>query len=847
VGFGRGGAGRWAVRSVLLGIGLLVLGQSGLAGEAERPAPVHPEQWPALPPNLLIRPQVESFVNQLLAQMTLEEKVGQMIQGDIDSITPEDLRRYKLGAILAGGYAAPGKDAHAAPKAWLDLADAFYKVANETGASPHRPIPLLFGIDAVHGDAKIRGATIFPHNVGLGAAHDPALLEQIGKATAEEVAATGLDWAFAPTLAVVRDRRWGRSYESYSEDPALVASYAGPMVSGLQGRLGTSDFMAPGHVLASAKHFLGDGGTVDGRDQSDNLASEAELRRVHAAGYPPAIEAGSLIVMASYNSWHGVKMHANAGLLTDVLKGRYGFDGFVVGDWNGHEEIPGCTKYDCPAAYLAGIDMLMAPDSWRGLYDNTLREAQSGAIPAARIDDAVRRILRVKALAGMFDRPPPSEQAPAGHFELIGSAEHRALARQAVRESLVLLKNDGNVLPLGPHAHVLVAGDGADDIGRQSGGWTVDWQGDRNSNGDFPGATSIFAGIQAAVAAAGGTAVLSPDGSFTTKPDAAIVVFGEAPYAEFQGDRETLEFRADESLALLKRLRAQKIPAVAVFLSGRPLWVNPELNAADAFVAAWLPGSEGEGVADLLFRDGTGAAAHDFTGKLAFSWPRTSMPVVLDTMDRPHDPLFARGFGLTYADHTGLPHLSEDPQIPADRRVADTIFHAGHVIAPWSIYVADDLADVRLTTAWQRSPQGALDVALVAGHPGLARLSWTGSGTGTFKILSRISDMRPAAARGDAVSFRYRIDRAPSASVNVEVGCITKCGAVDIAKRLEVAAAGRWQTMTIPLACFAAEGADLSQVDVPFAIASAGKLDLTLSEVKFVAGPPEAACGGKQS
>ena len=845
MGFRWGGAGRQAVSSAVLGLGLTIVAPSGgLAGETERPAPVHPAQWPSLLPDLLIRPQVESFVSQLLAQMTLDEKVGQMIQGDIDSITPDDLHKYKLGAILAGGYAAPGKDAHAAPKAWLELADAFYKAADEPGASPHRPIPVLFGIDAVHGDAKIPGATIFPHNVALGAAHDPALLERIGKATAEEVAATGLDWAFAPTLAVVRDPRWGRSYESYSEDPTLVASYAGAMVTGLQGRLDTPDFMAPGHVFASAKHFLGDGGTVDGRDQNDNLSSETELRRVHAAGYPSAIEAGALIVMASYNSWHGVKMHANAALLTDVLKGRFGFDGFVVGDWNGHEEIPGCTKYDCPAAFLAGIDMLMAPDSWHGLYDNTLREAQSGAIPAARIDDAVRRILRVKALAGLFDRPPPSQRAPAGQFDLIGSAEHRALARQAVRESMVLLKNDGNVLPLDPHAHVLVAGDGADDIGRQSGGWTVDWQGDHNSNRDFPGATSIFAGIQAAAASAGGTAVLSPDGSFTSRPDAAIVVFGEMPYAEFQGDRETLAFLAGDSLALLKRLHAQKIPTVAVFLSGRPLWVNPELNAADAFVAAWLPGTEGEGVADLLFRASPG---YDFTGKLAFSWPRTAMPVVLDTGDRPHDAQFARGFGLTYADHASLPHLSEDPQITADRRAADTLFHAGHVTAPWSIYVADELADVRLTTGHQPSPQGALDLTMIAGHPGVAKLSWTGTGLGTFKITGRISDFRPAAARGDAVSFRYRIDRAPSAAVDVEMGCIDKCGTVDIAKQLGAAPIGRWQAMTIPLACFAAEGADLSKVDMPFAIASAGKLNLTLAEVKFVSGPADAACGGKQS
>ncbi len=507
---------------------------------------------------------------------------------------------------------------------------------------------------------------------------------------------------------MVRDPRWGRSYESYSEDPALVARYAGAMVAGLQGRFGTADFMAPGHTLASAKHFLGDGGTVDGRDQGDNLASEAELQRVDAAGYPPAIEAGAMIVMASYNSWHGVKMHGNAGLLTGVLKGRFGFDGFVVGDWNAQEEIPGCTKFSCPAAILAGIDMLMAPDSWRELYDNTLHQAQSGEIPAARIDDAVRRILRVKALSGLFDRPVPSARKLAGHAELLGSPEHRVLARQAVRESLVLLKNAAGILPLDPHGRILVAGDGADDIGRQSGGWTVDWQGDHNSNADFPGGTSIFAGIKAAVEAAGGTASFSPDGSFAERPDAAIVVFGEAPYAEFEGDRETLDFTPGDRHArdLMAGLRAQRSRSLPFFCPAVRSGSIRSSTRADAFVAAWLPGSEGGGIADMLFRDAGGKVAHDFTGKLAFSWPRTAMPVVLDSQDRPQDPLFPRGFGLAYADHATLPHLSEDPQIPADRRATGTLFHAGHVTAPWSIYVGDTLADVRLTMKHQRSPRG---------------------------------------------------------------------------------------------------------------------------------------------
>ncbi|MGH8261749.1 MAG: glycoside hydrolase family 3 N-terminal domain-containing protein, partial [Steroidobacteraceae bacterium] len=472
----------------------------------------HPLLWPTAPPAPRISRADEALVGDLLAHMTLEEKVAQMIQADISDVTPEDLRRYRLGAVLAGGGSAPQGNVRAAPRAWLDLADSLYRASIADPSPGHRPIPILFGIDAVHGDAKIRGATIYPHNIALGAAHDPQLIERIGRATAEEVATTGLDWTFAPTVAVARDVRWGRTYESYSENPALVATYAARMVEGLQGMAGTRSFFGTGHTLATAKHFLGDGGTVDGRDQGNNVAPEDVLIRVHDAGYPAALGAGALVVMASYNSWQGVKMHANRGLLTDVLKGRMGFEGFVIGDWNAQEEVPGCTKYDCPAVINAGIDMVMAPDSWKRFYRNTLREVQAGAIPMTRIDDAVRRILRVKALAGLFTEPPPVRRPDAGRFDLLGSPAHRALARQAVRESLVLLKNDHGLLPLSPHAHVLVMGAAADSIGDQSGGWTVDWQGDHNTNADFPGGTSIFAGIAAAVTAAGGTAALSPDG-----------------------------------------------------------------------------------------------------------------------------------------------------------------------------------------------------------------------------------------------------------------------------------------------------------------------------------------------
>ena len=467
----------------------------------------HPAQWEAMAAVPLVNPATEAFVDSLLAHMSLEDKIGQMVQADIAFITPDDLRHYRLGSVLAGGLSAPDGDLKSSPAAWRRLVMAYRRAALAGGSPEHPAIPILFGIDAVHGNAKIPGATVFPHNVGLGAAHDPDLIRRIGEATAEEVSAIGIDWAFAPTVAVARDSRWGRAYESYSDDPGLVASYASAMVNGLQGAWNTPQYFAPGHVLSSAKHFIGDGGTDAGRDQGDTLASEEVLRDVHGAGYRAAIAAGVGSVMASYNAWHGEKMHANESLLTGVLKQRWQFGGFIIGDWNAQEEIPGCTKFSCAAAINAGIDMVMAPDGWKQMYTNMIAQAHAGLIPASRIDDAVRRILRVKAASGLIG--PGAHASAGGDLTVLGSPAHRALAREAVRKSLVLLKNNGGLLPLDSGRHVLVVGEAADRIGDQSGGWTVDWQGAHNSNADIPGATSIFAGIKAAVEQGGGSAQFS--------------------------------------------------------------------------------------------------------------------------------------------------------------------------------------------------------------------------------------------------------------------------------------------------------------------------------------------------
>ena len=394
---------------------------------------INPGHWPQPTWPLATDAALEHRLEALLAGLTVEEKVGQIVQADIGSITPDDLRKYRLGSILAGGGSDPGGQYNASPQAWLALADAFWEASMDTSQGG-KAIPVIWGIDAVHGQSNIIGATLFPHNIGLGATRDPALVREIGRITAAETRVTGMEWTFAPTVAVPQDDRWGRSYEGYSESPGVVAQLAPAMVEGLQGKAGTRVFLDERHVMTTVKHFLGDGGTTNGKDQGNTEVTEAVLRDVHAAGYVPAIATGAASVMASYNSFHGEKLHGSKALLTDVLKTRMNFGGFIVGDWNGHGQVPGCSNTDCARTFNAGLDMAMAPDSWRGLYDSTLVHVKAGTIPMARLDDAVRRILRVKLQMGLFEQPRPSQRALGGKFELLGAAEHRAVARRAVRE-----------------------------------------------------------------------------------------------------------------------------------------------------------------------------------------------------------------------------------------------------------------------------------------------------------------------------------------------------------------------------------------------------------------------------
>jgi beta-glucosidase len=646
-------------------VAVLCLALVATGAASASPAPgavrVHPERWPAARSHGLVDPDTEQRITALLALMSLEEKVGQIIQTDISAVEPADLRRYPLGAVLAGGDSGPRGDERASPDQWLALAREFRAVSTESRPG-HMPIPVLFGIDAVHGHNNIVGAVLFPHNIGLGAARDPDLVRRIGAATAEQVAATGIDWTFAPALTVPRDTRWGRSYEGYSEDPAVVRAYATAMVEGLQGPAGLAGKLQSGRIAATAKHFVADGGTQDGVDQGNSPSGEAELIRVHAAAYPAAIEAGVLTVMASFSSWQGQKMHGNRALLTDVLKGRMGFEGFVIGDWNGHAQVPGCAKRHCPDAFNAGIDMFMAATGWRGMYATTLRSVRSGEIPMARLDDAVRRILRVKFRLGLFETARPFE----GRFELLDSDADRALAREAVQKSLVLLKNDGT-LPIRSDARVLITGPAAHDLRIQTGGWTLTWQGTETTLADVPQATSIEDGLRAAIDAGGGRVVDNGEDPSVTKPDVAIVVFGELPYAEGFGDLKLPLYNARLPLSELQQLRRLGIPTVSVFLSGRPLWVNPELNASNAFIAAWLPGSEGGGIADVLIGDGNGRPRIDFRGRLPFHWPRSVAAAPFAAA--PAAPLFPVGYGLSYAHGGSVPRLDER-LTPARRQAA---------------------------------------------------------------------------------------------------------------------------------------------------------------------------------
>lgn len=796
---------------------------------------IHPDRWPAAHSPVARVPVMERRIDTLLAKMTIEQKVGQTLQPEMKSISPADVIAYHIGSIENGGGSVPNGDKHASAAAWLARIDGYWRASvDPTNTGPR--IPLMWASDAVHGHNNVYRATLFPHNIGLGAARDPDLIRRIGAATAVEVRVLGMDWSFAPTLAVVQDDRWGRTYESYSEQPAVVAQYAKAMVEGLQGT--GANFLDADHVISTAKHFLGDGGTDGGRDQGDNLAGEAVLRYVHAAGYPAAIEGGVQSVMASFSSWQGFKMHANKALLTDVLKDRMGFDGLVIGDWNAHGQVPGCTKSDCAVAFNAGVDVFNVPEDWRALYGNMVQEVKQGIISMARLDDAVRRVLRVKLRAHVFEEGLPSTRPHAGDDTLLGAPAHRAIAREAVAKSLVLLKNDTKLLPINPRNNrILVAGAGADNIGKQTGGWTLSWQGSDNTNADFPGATSIWGGIKAAVETRGGTAILSPDGTFTgARPDAAIVVFGEDPYAEFQGDQADVALHTEdaESLALLKRLRASGVPTAAVLISGRPLYVNPQINAADAFVAAWLPGSEGEGVADVLIAHADGKPGYDFRGTLSFSWPKRPDQTPLNEGQPGYDPQFALGYGLTYA-HPGHVGTLAEPKVAVETAPRGVFLQNGTGTNGFKLAIGDAQAPHIAAVGSRIATYGGEALTLRRIDRRRQEDAWAANWSGAEPAWIELSRFAPLDITREAngamvLQVELRVTDAAKGAVTLALGgahpaMLPVAGLLDAPDR-------NWRTLRVPLRCFAGAGADLGSVTT-IRLQTGGSLGLEVSTVSL--------------
>ena len=586
----------------------------------------------------LVSCSANNDVSGLISSMTLEEKIGQMTQVDyryLQNVT--DINKYFLGSILSGGGATPPTNQ---PSSWVDLYNEFQEQALNTRLK----IPLIYGIDAVHGHNNVVGATIFPHNIGLGCANDEKLIKEIAVATAVEIQATGLDWTFAPCLAVAQDERWGRTYESFSEDHDIVTKLGVATVQGYQ--MGNS--LSKKSVLACAKHYVGDGNTVFGTgsnnykiDRGDVVLDEGELRSKYIKPFKESIKQGVGSIMISYNSWHGKKLHGHKYLINDILKQELGFKGFVVSDWAGINEIAKDYKASIIESINAGIDMVMVPGSLNpdhDSYDDFIRLAiesvKEGSIPINRIDDAVTRILKIKKKIGLFDRPIKDPQ----NINMVGSKKHRDLARESVRKSMVLLKNKNKLLPIDRSGKkISFVGEHADNIGYQCGGWTITWQG---GSGDITPGTSILDAFKATVKDTNDISY-SIYGENIPDSDIIIAVIGEKPYSEGWGDRKSLDL-SDEDKKILKRVKEKNLPYLIILVSGRPLLIEDEIKDCDAVIAVWLPGTEGAGIADVIFGD------YPPTGKLSMSWPRSMDQLPINIGDKIYNPLFPFGYGLSY-------------------------------------------------------------------------------------------------------------------------------------------------------------------------------------------------------
>jgi len=686
---------RWAFASA---IALLAasLTHEGLAralasdrGDACTEVPALPvyRDWPRVHSPLARNPVQEAWIARVVKGMTLAQKVGQMTQPESAGLTEDDVRQYYLGSVLSGGNDWPAGKL-GTPSDWLTVADGYWEASMSTDMAVK--IPIMYGVDAVHGNQKQFGATLFPHDIGLGAAHDACLARRIGAFTAQQMRVSGFDYTFSPCVTVPRDDRWGRSYEGFSEHPALTRLLGAAMTEGLMDvdRRGRS-FRG---VITTSKHFIGDGGTQRGIDQGVNVADEATMINIHGQGYFATLDAGAQTVMASYHSWNSAdgqheegKVHGSRYLLTTVLKEKMGFDGLIISDYNGIGQIPGCTNTRCAQAINAGIDLFMVPykPDWQHFIADTIDLVNTGAVPMTRIDDAVTRILRVKLRAGLFALPKPSLRAGAGDATRLVDQD---LGREAVGKSLVLLKNNGRVLPLARTSRVLLVGKSGDSLPNQVGGWSLGWQNsppfDFNTNASFSGRT-ILQALQETVGPGNVHFSQTGDGVNVADYDVVVAAIGEHPYAEFIGDilwnplynwgptggaippgyepMQTLEnaVRNPEDLAVLDQVSGKGVPVVSIFIAGRPLYTNKEINRSDAFVAAWLPGTEAGGIVDVLFRDRRGRVNQEFQGRLPFSWPASACQTPLNVGQPGYAPLFPYGFGLAYHRARHLPQLPE--------------------------------------------------------------------------------------------------------------------------------------------------------------------------------------------
>ena len=762
-------------------------------------------------------------VEKILNSMTLEEKVGQVIMADLDFVKPSDLKKYPLGGILNGGNTSPNGKLKSSPQEWKDLAQDFYNNSVNRGGIN---IPVLWGTDAVHGHSNVFGATIYPHNIGLGATQNPELLRDIGSAVAEEVLATGLFWTFAPTVTVPQDYRWGRTYEGYSESPELVSKLGEAFIYGLQGE--GEEFLSEKKIIGTAKHFLGDGGTFLGRDQGDTKTTEEALKKIHGTPYFGALNSCIQTVMASFNSWNGSKLHGNEYLLTEVLKNQMKFDGFVVGDWNGHGQVPGCSNANCAASLNAGVDMFMVPENWKDLYRNTLRQAKAGEITTERLNDAVRRILLVKERLGMFDGREP-DKTP---FSEVGTKNNREIARQAVRESLVLLKNNNDVLPLSRDMRILVVGKDANSLRTQTGGWTLDWQGTNNENKDFPGSITFLQAIAELVGESNLTFVESFN-EVKGDYDVAIVAYGEQPYAEGIGDRRNLRFSQTRQQIFLKKLAEAGIPTVSIFFSGRPLWMTKEINLSDAFVAAWLPGTESRGLTDVLFKDYKNATNFDFVGKLPFSWPKTPFQANLNYYDPASDPLFPFNYGLSYQNSSNLP-LFEDELDQSLLELEELNILRGTVSTGFLGYIQEsNLQQIQVTSGLTQSQSGVVSAELIDVVKQDDTLRFQSSETAKPNSLIIISESI------------LNLNNLEDGFLNIKARFIEKdkpiffvfmCG-FDCMATLELTnffeQGESFRDYSIPLSCLTAQGVDLSKVNIPFMLMSEGPIITDFRSIDF--------------